>query len=252
LADLEPPAGPDDSDSSGGLSAFLSSTPRVIGAITGLIGAISGLLIALDKAGIIGGDNGGATAQQTSSAQSTTSGSALLFGPETQGGGRGKVRRESNGTVYVTAEEPGHGVRVLADQENPPPDVSLSAHVSWVSGERDWSFAFVCRFQDSGNFYLLGVIPPKRLYNIARYRDGRLTSLSGLQRSDAIKDDENTVAARCTDTQPTTLTLKVNGETLRPVHDPNGLAGGNVGLRVGSSTGVVTCCFRNLELSYLK
>jgi len=42
----------------GGLGAFLSSAPRVIGSITALIGAVTGLLIALNKTGVIGGDGG--------------------------------------------------------------------------------------------------------------------------------------------------------------------------------------------------
>jgi hypothetical protein len=96
---------------------------------------------------------------------------------------------------------------------------------------------------------LLGVISIKRQYNIARYRGGRLTSLSGLQRSDAIRADDNKVTASCAGNQATTLTLKVNGERLPPVRDPNGLAYGNVGLRVGSSVGVVTCAFSELELT---
>jgi hypothetical protein len=251
LADLEPPSGPDDSGSSGGLSAFLSTTPRVVGTITALIGAISGLLIALNKVGILGGD-GGATTHVTPTVPTSTSQDILLFGPDTRGGGRGEVRRESDGSLTIRAEEPGHGVRVLADQANPPSDVSLRVRVKWVRGEQDWSFALVCRFKDSKNFYLLGVIPLTRKYNIARYRDGHLTSLTGLQPSDAIRHDENNVTARCTDNQPTTLTLGVNGETVRRVDDPNGLEGGNVGLRVGSVTGVVTCRFSDLDLNYLE
>lgn len=73
--------------------------------------------------------------------------------------------------------------------------------------------------------------------------------MSGLRRSDAIRPDDNNVTARCLGNQPTTLILKINGETLPSVRDPNGLAYGNVGLRVGSSVGVVTCAFSELELT---
>lgn len=243
--DPEPPAGSDDSDSpTGGLSGFMGfmgSTPRVIGAITALIGALSGLLLALNKAGILG--NGG----PTSSTPGTTT-VAEPFGPNGQGGGDGDVELK-DGALYVTANEPGHGVRVLADPESTSTSTTLTARARWVEGERDWSFALVCRFQGSRNFYLLGVIPIKHQYNIARYRDGRLTSLSGLQRSDAIRGNDNRVTARCIGKQPTTLTLKVNGETLPSVRDPNGLEYGNVGIRVGSSVGVVTCAFSELELT---
>jgi hypothetical protein len=248
LGDPEPPVGSDDSDSpSGGLSGFLGSTPRVIGAITGLIAAVSGLLIALNRAGILG--NGGGTSTTTTQSNGTTTvANAPPFGPDGQGGGDGEVQLK-DGTLYVTATEPGHGVRVLADPENTSTHTTLAARARWVEGERDWSFSLVCRFQGSKNFYLLGVIPIKRMYNIARYRDGRLTSLSGLQRSDAIRANDNKVTASCFGNQTTTLTLKVNGETLRSVRDPNGLAYGNVGLRVGSSVGVVTCAFTELKLT---
>lgn len=228
----------------------MSSTPRVIGGITALIGAVSGLLIALNKAGLLGSDDGGSAAT-TQPGGATTGGSAPLFGPKTQGGGNGYVRLDEDGTLFVTATEPGHGVRILADQENPPADVSLSSQVKWVSGESDWSFSLVCRFRDSRNFYLLGVIPPKRLYNIAMYRAGRLTSLSGLRSSDAIRADENNVTARCVGSDPTILTLTVNGETLKSVYVPNGIDGGNVGIRAGSAAGTVTCAFNDLLLKPL-
>jgi len=248
--DPEPPAGSDESDSpSGGLSGFMGfmgSTPRVIGAITALIGALSGLLIALNKAGILG--DAGGTSPTTTKSDVTTTAVERPFGPDGQGGGEGDVRLEDDGTLCVTANEPGHGVRIVAVPENTSTSTTLTARATWVKGERDWSFALVCRFQGSKNFYLLGVIPVKRLYNIARYRDGRLTSLSGLQRSDAIRAKDNTVTAQCIGKQPT-LTLKVNGETLPSVHDPNGLEFGNVGVRVGSSVGVVTCAFSELELT---
>jgi len=246
--DPEPPAGSDASDSpSGGLSGFLGSTPRVIGAITALIGALSGLLLALNRAGILG-DGGGTSPTATQSDGTTTVAEPTSFGPNGQGGGDGDVQLK-DGTLYVTANEPGHGVRVLADPESTSTSTTLTARARWVDGERDWSFALVCRFQGSKNFYLLGVIPIKRQYNIARYRDGRLTSLSGLQRSDAIRANENRVTASCFGKQPTTLTLKVNGETLPSVHDSNGLEYGNVGIRVGSSVGVVTCAFSELALT---
>jgi hypothetical protein len=221
----------------------------LLGALTALIGAVSGLVIALNRVGILGGDGGGEATTQTSGP--TGPNNPPLFGPNTQGGGNGQVRLEDDGSLIVTATQPGHGVRVLADQESPPPDVSLTARVSWVSGERDWSFSLICRFQNSKNFYLFGVIPGKRLYNIARYRDGHLNSLSGLQRSDAIREDENNATARCVGSEPTTLSLVVNGENVRSLTDANGIDYGNIGLRVGSSAGVVTCRFTGLVVKPL-
>ena len=247
MADTEPPLGSDNSDSSGGLSAFLNTTPKMISGVAALIGAVTGLVIALNKAGVLGSDNAASTVSTTQTGGTTTGSGTALFGAKTQGGGDGRVWVE-NGTLYINARERQHGVRVLADQENPPADVSLSSSVKWISGERDWSFSVLCRFQDSRNFYLLGVIPPKRLYNIAVYRAGRLRSLSGLRPSDAIRKDENTVTATCTGSDPTVLSLKVNGETVKTVYVPNGLDGGNVGVRAGSAVGPVTTAFDDLDL----
>jgi hypothetical protein len=250
LVDPEPRAGSEASDSpSGGLSGFLGSTPRVIGAITGLIAAVSGLLLALNRAGILG--NGGGTSTTTTQSNGTTTvANPPPFGPNGQGGGDGDVQVKDDGTLLVTANEPGHPVRILADPESTSTSTTLTARASWVDGERDWSFALVCRFQSSKNFYLLGVIPISRRYNIARYRDGRLTSLSGLRRSDAIRaNGDNNVSASCFGSQRTTLTLKVNGERLPAVRDPNGIAYGNVGIRVGSAVGVVTCAISELQLT---
>jgi hypothetical protein len=51
LTDQEPPSGPEESESAGGLGAFLNTTPRIIAGITALIGAVSGLLIAPQQGG---------------------------------------------------------------------------------------------------------------------------------------------------------------------------------------------------------
>ena len=117
----------------------------------------------------------------------------------------------------MTANEPGHGVRGLADPESTSTSTTLTARARWVEGERDWSFALVCRFQGSKNFYLLGVIPIKHQYNIARYRDGRLTSLSGLQRRTPFERATTESSLAVSGSSRTKLTLKVNGETLPSV-----------------------------------
>lgn len=245
MADSEPSPGSDDADATGGLSSLLNTTPRVIGSVTALIGAVTGLLIALNRAGVIGSGSGDGGTHSTS-----TDDGSPLFGPKTQGGGEGTVRLE-DGTLYVTALEPGHGVRVLADQESPLRDVSLSAHVEWVSGADDWSFSLLCRFQDRLNYYLLGVIPSTHRYNIARYRDGKLRSLTGLRKSDTIRDDDNDVQVRCVGGPDTTLTLVVNGEMLARYTDRAGIDSGNVGIRAGSATGTVTTSFGGLVLRSL-
>lgn len=153
--------------------------------------------------------------------------------------------------MYVTAKTPRHGVRVLADQQNSLQDVELSARVKWESGADDWSFALVCRSEDSRNYYLLGVTSSGK-YNIAKYRDGRLRPLTGLRQSDAIDSRENRVRVRCAGYRPTTLTLAVNGETLASFADGNDdIESGNVGLRVGSTEDVVTCSFNDFLLTSL-
>jgi hypothetical protein len=244
VSDHEPPSGPEDSESTGALGSFLSSTPRVLGSVTALIGAISGLIIALEKAGVIGGDSKTMTTQVTTGGNDAES----LFAPGPRG--NGGVRFE-DGTMYVTAKTPRHGVRVLADQESSLQDVELSARVKWESGADDWSFALVCRSQDSRNYYLLGVTSSGK-YNIAKYRDGRLRPLTGLRQSDAIDSRENRVRVRCAGYRPTTLTLAVNGETLASFPDGNDdLESGNVGLRVGSTEDVVTCSFNDFLLTPL-
>jgi hypothetical protein len=244
VSDPEPSSGPEDSESTGWLGAFLSSTPRVLGSVTALIGAISGLIIALEKAGVIGGDSETAITQVTTGGQDAKS----LFAPGPRG--NGEVRFE-DGTMYVTAKTPRHGVRVLADPPTSLQGVELSARVKWESGAGDWSFALVCRSEDSRNYYLLGVTSSGK-YNIAKYRDGRLRPLTGLRQSDAIDSRENRVRVRCADYRPTTLTLAVNGETLASIRDGNDdIESGNVGLRLGSTEDVVTCSFNDFLLTSL-
>jgi hypothetical protein len=243
VSDPEPPSGPEDSET-GWLGAFLSSTPRVLGSVTALIGAVSGLIIALDKVGVIGGDGETATTQVTTGGADAES--LCAPGPR----GTGDVRFE-DGTMYVTAKKPRHGVRVLADQQNSLQEVELSARVKWESGADDWSFALVCRSEDSRNYYLLGVTSSGK-YNIAKSRDGNLRPLTGLRRSDAIDSRENRVRVRCAGYRPTTLTLAVNGETLASIPDGNDdIESGNVGLRVGSTEDVVTCSFNDFLLTSL-
>lgn len=244
MSDHEPPLGPEDSEPTSWLGAFLSSTPRVLGSVTALIGAVSGLIIALDKVGVIGGDSDTAITQVTTGGGDAES----LFAPGPRG--NGDVRLE-DGTMYVTAKTPRHGVRVLADQQNSLQDVELSARVKWESGADDWSFALVCRSEDSRNYYLLGVTSSGK-YNIAKYRDGRLRPLTGLRQSDAIDSRENRVRVRCAGYRPTTLTLAVNGETLASFADgKDDIESGNVGLRVGSTEDVVTCSFNDFRLTSL-
>jgi hypothetical protein len=236
VSDPEPQNGSDDPVS--WLSAFLSSTPRVIGSITALIGAISGLLIALDKVGVLGSDNADATSKPAES----------LFSPMTRPVGR--VYFDGT-TMYVKAAQPRTPVLLLAEQDKALQDVAMSTSVNWMSGASDYGYSLLCRYRNPRNYYLLGVLSGGR-YNIARYRNGALTSLShGLQHSDYLDERKNDVTVRCVGDDPTTLTLEANGRTVASARDPRGLEGGNVGLRVGSGESTVTLSFEGFVLKYL-
>jgi hypothetical protein len=238
--DLETPESPD-SGAGGGLGSFLNNTRAVIGAVTGLIVAISGLLIALNRAGILGGgDDDGTTTETTPPAR--------LFGAITRPIGRVYFDGE---TMYVRAAQAGRPLVHLADLEEPLRDVAMSARVSWVSGARDYGMSFVCRYDSSTNYYLLAVLSDRR-YNIARYRDGRLVWLTGVnQQSTYIDQRSNDITARCVGDDPTTLSLEVNGRTVATTQDPDGIESGNVGIRAGSSESFVTFRFEDFVLRYL-
>jgi hypothetical protein len=238
--DLEPPES-SDSGSGGGLGSFLNNTRNVIGAITGLVVAISGLLIALNRAGILDGGDDNET-------QTETRPTTALFGPIRRPIGRVYFDDE---TMYVKAAQAGRPLLHLADQEKPLRDVSMSARVSWVSGASDYGMSFVCRYDNSRNYYLLAVLSDRR-YNIARYRDGRLVSLTGgIKQSTNIDERSNDITARCVGEDPTTLSLEVNGRTVATKQDPDGIESGNVGIRAGSSESFVVFSFEDFVLRYL-
>jgi hypothetical protein len=236
LTDADPSSGPDDEVSGSGLSAFLSSTPRVIGSITALIGAISGLLIALNKVGLLGG--GDVTTSRVAHG---------LFSPIKRPIGR--VYFDGT-TMYVKAAQPRTPLLLLADQDKELQDVAMSMRVKWMSGASDYGYSLLCRYRSSRNYYLVGVLSGGR-YNIARYRNGALTSLTrGIQHSNYIEDGENDVTVRCVGDNPTTLTLEVNGRKVGSAKDPSGLEGGNIGMRVGSGESTVTLAFEDFVLKY--
>jgi hypothetical protein len=244
VTDAEPPAGPDDAEAGGGFASLLNTTPKVIGAITALIGAVSGLLIALNKAGLLGDGNG------NGNGTSTSKGVKSLFGELTRPIGR--VYFDVDGkTMYVRAAMPRTPLLHLADQDKLLQDVAMTTRVRWVSGGTDYGVSLICRHRNARNYYLLGVLSGGR-YNIARYRDGRLTSLTrGIQQSSFVNDEANDVVARCVGESPTTLTLEANGHVIAQVTDPQGLPGGNIGIRVGSGESFVTCRFEEFVLKYL-
>ena len=104
----------EDPETGGGLGAFLSSAPRVIGSITALIGAVTGLLIALNKTGVIGGDgdDGGSTIP-TETVEANSIFEPLDRPPI------GRVYFDGNGkTMYVRATKPNNPLVHLAKQED--------------------------------------------------------------------------------------------------------------------------------------
>jgi hypothetical protein len=240
VVDLEPSAEPPDSDEQGGIASFLNSTRNVIGAITALIVAVSGLLLALNKIGILDGDDDEVTTETTPPPG--------LFGPMTRPIGRVYFDGQ---TMYVRAARPGNPLLHLADLEEPLRDVGMSARVAWVSGARDHGVAFVCRYDTRADYYLLAVLSGRR-YNIVRYREGRPISLTGgIRESTDIAEDENEITARCVGDDPTSLTLEVNGRTVATAQDRDGIESGNVGIRAGSSEAFVTFRFEDFVLRYL-
>ena len=223
----------------GGLGAFLSSAPRVIGSITALIGAVTGLLIALNKVGWLDGGGGGPTTP-TETVEPNS-----LFGP---------LERPPIGnvyfvgeTMYMTAMTPGNPLVHLSKLDEPLGDVSMSAAVRWVSGAKDYGVTFICRYESPASYYLLALLKGRE-YNILRYRDGRATSLSGRKPTSVLTEGTNRVTAKCVGDEPTILTLQANGQTIGTAKDDDGIESGNVGVRVGSSESVVTVRFDEFVL----
>jgi hypothetical protein len=241
LADLEPPAESPEPESGGGIASFLNSTRNVVGALTALIVAVSGLLLALNKAGLLDGDENGPTTEKRPPEG--------LF--RAMRSPIGRVYFDDDQTMYVRASQRGRPLLHLADLEKPLRDVSLTSKVTWVSGAADYGTSFVCRHESNRNYYLLGVLSGGR-YNIARYRDGRLVSLTGgIQQSGLIDGRTNEVTARCVGDDPTSLTLEVNGTVVAERKDPNGIETGNIGVRASSGESFVTVRFEDFTLRYL-
>ena len=235
----------EETETGGGLGAFLSSAPRVIGSITALIGAVTGLLIALNKTGVIGGDgdDGGSTTP------TETVEAAGMFGPLDRPP-IGRVYFDGK-TMYVKAAMRGNPLVHLAKLEEALGDVSMSARVRWVSGAKDYGVSFICRYESPARYYLLAVLRGSH-YNIVRYRDGKPISLSsGTTPTGALSEGENTITAKCVGDEPTALTLQANGQTLGTAKDADGIESGNIGVRVGSSESFVTLRFDDFVLKYL-
>lgn len=242
LAELEPPADPPESEGGGGIGSFLNSTRGIISSVTALVVAVSGLLIALNRVGVLGGDDDDPTPK------TETTKPAGLFGAMTRPIGR--VYFDGT-TMFVRAAQPRRPLLHLADLEEALGDVAMTSRVTWLSGGRDYGVGFICRYDSRADYYLLAVLSGGR-YNIVRYRDGTPRSLTGgIQQSSDVTGDTNEITARCVGNDPTTLTLEVNGRTVATEQDPDGIENGNVGIRAGSGESFVTFRFENFELRYL-
>jgi hypothetical protein len=246
VPDIEPTEESGDGDSGGGLAWFFNTTPKVIGAISGLIVAVSGLLIALNKTGVL---DGTADSQTTPAQTTPTNTTPAKTPPEVFSEfdrRNGKLSFEGS-TMYIQAKQPRSPVVALSNQEAPL-DVVMSTRVEWETGAYDYGVSLICRRQNAKNYYLLGVIPSEGRYNIARYREGRPVSLAH-GTSPRVDDKVNDLTARCLNAQPTILTLEVNGKIVRQKLDPEGLAAGDVGIRVGTNQrSEVTVGFKDFAL----
>jgi len=253
VTDVDPPSGPEAGDSSGGLASALNSTPKVIGAITSLIVAVSGLLIALNKTGILGG-GGSSGAVTTIAGRTLERGETVedvdgidLFKAEKSPHGRVYFKGK---TMYVDVDKPNAPMVLRADQSEPLQHVSMSTRAHWISGAADYGFALFCRYTNPKNYYFIGVLSGGR-YSIGRYRNGKLTFLKRGFKSPYIEERDNDVKVSCVGTNPTTLSLDVNGKPIAQVTDPTGLPAGNVGLRVGTGRSYVTTSFEDFVLEHL-
>ena len=243
MSDNEPSTDPDGTDAGGGLGSFLNSAPKTIGAITGLIAAVSGLLIALNKVGILGSGDDPSPTRPTDTIEASG-----LFNAMTRPGGRVYF---DGSTMYMKTTKPGRPLVNLANQEEALGHVSMSSRVAWVSGARDYGVGFICRYESPSSYYLLALLSGPR-YNLVRYRNGKPRSLSGgIKPARALVKGENTLVATCVGDKTTTLTLQANGDTIGTAQDHDGIAGGNVGLRVGSGESFVTIRFEDFLLKYL-
>ena len=226
MSDIEPTES-GDGDSGGRLASLVNTTPKVIGSISGLIVAVSGLLIALNKAGVLDGTPDSPTTPTKSTPTKLPTEVFSEFDRR-----NGKLWFEDS-TMYIQAKQPRSPVVALSNKAAPL-DVVMSTRVEWESGAYDYGVSIICRRTNAKNYYLLGVIPSEGRYNIARYRDGRLVSLAH-GRDRYVGTKVNNLTVRCLNAQPTLLKLVVNGKRLAQTLDPDGLAAGDVGIRVGTN-----------------
>jgi hypothetical protein len=234
MSDIEPTEGSGDADSGGWLASFFNTTPRVIGSISGLIVAVSGLLIALSKAGLLGGDtpDSKTTPAKTTPAKTTPAETPPQIFSEFNRS-NGELSFEGN-TMYIEAKQPRSPVVALSNQAAPR-DVVMSTRVEWENGAYDYGVSLMCRRRNAKNYYLLAVLPGKGGYSIKKYVDGRLVPLKQGRNRYVVHRRVNKLTVRCESDRPTSLKLFVNGQPLARAYDRDGLPAGDVGIRVGTN-----------------
>lgn len=161
-------------------------------------------------------------------------------------GDRGRVWFDG-GAMYVQAREEGRRLVSFAQGVDAN---RFRVRATYVDGAAEHGFGLICRHEFAGRYYVLAVSSDSR-YNILEYENGRPRSLvGGFQRSGTIDRRTNTVEARCEGEGPVTLTLLVNGTSVRPpvedVETP--ILRGAIGLRVGAPEPPVTLRFDDFEL----
>ena len=231
------------------LTAFLTSGPALIGAFAALITAITGLIIGLNQIGVIGGDNGETTADTTTGGNdttTTTTGSAAYFKAGTRP--RGRVYFDGE-TMLVTATTPNLPLEWEAEIGEPLRDVHMSVRARRVSGAPSYGVGLICRKNDK-NYYLLSVFSGGG-YNIVKYTGGKPRSLARGSEGGSGDDEEDDVEARCVGSNPTSLTLVVDGDEVETVDDPEGIESGSVGIRVGTDEARVTVGLEDFVLRSL-
>jgi S1-C subfamily serine protease len=120
--------------------------------------------------------------------------------------------------------------------------VSADVRISETTGEGD--YGFMCRYQDSDNFYALE-ITEDGYYAIWMYEDGEYVALLDWAYSDLIPQHSGSrvLAAACVDHY---LVLAVDGEIIAEVQD-NTFSSGDLGLMAGTwDVGGLTIAFDNL------
>lgn len=227
--------------------SLLTSAPALIGGVAALITAITGLIVGLNQVGIIGGGDGGSPAgtTPTDAAETTPAGAAAVFAPRTTPGGRVYFEGE---TMYVTATTPNRPLVVTADLEEPLRDVAMTVRARRISGAQSFGAGLICRYDNAKNYYLLAVLSGGH-YNIVKYRAGKLIPLR--RGSYEAGGDESSVEVVCVGDDPTSLTLRVDGEEVTTVRDPDGIESGVVGIRVGTDESRVTVGFDDFVLRSL-